>query len=105
MPSRGSGMGTCITHKGYVQITRRGPQRNRLVHRLVMAGMCLEFCYWPLGADGVPNGMEVHHQDFHPAHNCQSNLILLDPALHVHDNGRVRGAVAAVAVRDTGGGW
>jgi hypothetical protein len=84
MPARGTGTGTCITAKGYVQITRRGPGRNKLEHRLVMAGMCREFCYWVLGADGIPPGMETHHQDFGRAHNCRSNLILLDPVLHFH---------------------
>lgn len=84
MPVRGAGTGTCITAKGYVRITRRGPDRNKLVHRMVMAAMCREWCYYPLGLDGVPEGMEVHHQDFGHAHNCRPNLVLLDPFLHLH---------------------
>jgi hypothetical protein len=84
MGRRGTGAGTCLTSKGYLQVTRRGPDRNKLAHRMIMAAMCRESCYWPLGSDGLPPGMEVHHQDFDRTHNCPSNLVLLNPSLHLH---------------------
>ncbi len=82
MPRPGTGPGVCVTAKGYLRITRRGPHRDKLVHRVVMAGLCRQFCYYPLNGGGLPEGMEVHHQDFDKTHNCPSNLLLLDPALH-----------------------
>lgn len=84
MPAKGSGKGYIITRRGYVMISRRGPDHGKLEHRVVMARMCREWCYWPLNGDGLPEGMEVHHHDFKRDHNCPSNLILMDPALHLH---------------------
>ena len=87
MPRRpaGSGAGTYLTEKGYVRIGRRGPLRDKLLHRVIMAQTCREFCFWPIDAEsGIPFGMEVHHADFDKLHNCPQNLMLLDPSLHLH---------------------
>lgn len=84
MPRRGAGSGVCLSQKGYLQVTRRGPDRNKYVHRLVAAAMCREWCYYPVGEDGLPEGMEVHHADFNKLHNCPSNLILVDSAFHLY---------------------
>jgi hypothetical protein len=88
---KGSGTGMVVNEWGYLRYTRRGPLRNRLVHRAVMAEMCREFCYYPLNGNGLPAGMEVHHQDFDRRHNCRANLVLLDPALHFHADSFPRG--------------
>jgi hypothetical protein len=84
MPGRkGYGSGVCLTAKGYLQITRRGPDRNKLVHRAVMSTLCREWCVYPLNPKtGLPDGLEVHHVDFDKRHNCPENLMLLDPVLH-----------------------
>lgn len=88
--ARGSGTGLSTRKDGYVVVTRRGPDRGKLQHRMVMAEMCREWCYWPLGEGGIPEGFDVHHQDMQRGHNCRSNLVLLDHLLHQHmdRNGR-----------------
>lgn len=89
MPSKGSGSGIRIHAKGYPRYSRRGLLRDKLVHRVVMAGACQEFCYYPLNGDGLPPGFDVHHQDFDKMHWCLHNLLLIEHTLHYHaDSGR-----------------
>lgn len=82
MPARGSGSGIRIHMKGYPQYVRRGPLRGKLVHRVVMARLCAEFCYWPLAEDGLPPGFDIHHVDFNKRNWCHCNLLLMDKVLH-----------------------
>ena len=91
MPPKGSGSGICLHSKGYPRYTRLGPHRDKLVHRVVMAAMCREFCYYPLGPDGIPLGFDVHHFDFRKTHWCPSNLLLIDHILHYHADQPRRG--------------
>lgn len=84
MPRKGSGTGIRIHAKGYPRYSRRGPLRDKLVHRVVMAGMCAEFCYYPLGKNGIPGGFDVHHIDFDKRNWCHCNLLLIEHRLHYH---------------------
>jgi len=84
MAVKGSGTGIRIHAKGYPRYSRRGPLRDRLVHRMVMSTMCRESCYYPLGEDGLPPGFDVHHVDFDKRHYCPSNLLLIEHKLHYH---------------------
>ena len=84
--NKGTGLGTRIHEKGYVQIIRRGPWRGWLQHRQVMLWALQESLYWhnhPQVADGkIPDGMTVEHLDHKKAHNCIENLMLLDKRIH-----------------------
>jgi hypothetical protein len=82
VPVKGSGRGWCLHPKGYPVYTRRGPLRKKLVHRVVMAAMCAEYCYYPLAEDGLPAGFDVHHLDFDKLHYCGGNLLLIEASLH-----------------------
>jgi hypothetical protein len=101
MPIPGQGSGVCQHSYGYLQITRRGPYRNWLVHRKVMLDMCLEQCYYvlPIGKNGLPtlpDGMTVEHIDHRRQHNCRQNLMLLDKRIHDAislDHGNMRRAM------------
>jgi hypothetical protein len=73
-----------LHEKGYRRIWRRGPLYSKLEHRVVMAAMCREHCYYPLNGDGIPPGFDVHHLDFRKTHNCPSNLLLIEHTLHYH---------------------
>ena len=84
MAVKGSGAGIRIHAKGYPRYSRRGPSRDRLVHRVVMAAMCRESCYYPLAEDGLPPGFDVHHVDFYKRNWCHSNLLLIEHMLHYH---------------------
>lgn len=84
MAVKGSGTGIRIHCKGYPRYSRRGPLRDQLVHRVVMAAMCQESCYYPLGKDGLPPGFDVHHVDFNKRHWCGCNLLLIEHTLHYH---------------------
>lgn len=64
--------GKTITRKGYVRITA-GPDRGKYEHRAVIEGLLGRPLRWD---------EEVHHQDFHRAHNCPENLILMDKVIH-----------------------
>lgn len=97
MPRKGQGSGIGLHEKGYRRIWRRGPLYGKLEHRVVMAGMCREYCYYPLNGDGMPHGFDVHHQDFHKTHNCPSNLLLIEHVLHYHADQERRGYNAGVA--------
>lgn len=81
---KGRGKGVFITDKGYVRVSRVGPTRGKYVHRIVMAEMCKEFCFYPLLDDGIPSGMTVEHLDHKKVHNCGGNLLLLDITIHNH---------------------
>jgi len=83
MPARGTGRGTRIHAKGYVQIIRRGPWRGWLEHRKVMLEMCRQMCYYPIDGD-LPPGFTVDHLDHNRSHNCPENLMLLDKRIHDH---------------------
>lgn len=62
-----------------------GQDRKKYQHRVVMADMCREFCFYPLDPrSGIPSGMTVEHQDHRRTHNCRANLILLD--IHIHNH-------------------
>lgn len=84
MPKKGSGAGFGRHDKGYLRCWRRGPDYGRLAHRMVMARVCAEFCYYPLAADGLPSGFDLHHIDFDKTHNCPSNLLLLEHTFHYY---------------------
>lgn len=77
------GLGHTVTRKGYARITS-GPHRHKLEHRVRMAEMCREWCYYPLAADGIPEGFDVHHFDWDKRHNCRSNLLLIEHRLHYY---------------------
>lgn len=66
--------------------TRRGPLRNKLMHRLAMADLCREWCYYLLKEDGLPAGFDVHHVDFNRLNYCSCNLLLLQTKLHMATN-------------------
>jgi hypothetical protein len=54
-----------------------------------MARLCAEFCYYPLGDDGLPPGFDVHHVNFDKLNYCHCNLLLIETALHsAMDQGR-----------------
>jgi hypothetical protein len=74
---------------GYVRVWTR---KNRGVyqHRLVMARSCKEWCYYPLGKDGLPKGFHVHHVDNKRDHNCIENLILLQDCIHLKSKTRLK---------------
>ena len=82
MPVRGSGKGTTVHAKGYIQIKRRGPWRGWLEHRKVMLKMCEEMCYYPREEGKLPEGFTVDHLDHTRDHNCPENLMLLDKRIH-----------------------
>ena len=84
MPRRGTGSGVYRDHNGYLRVGRRGPNRKKYVHRLVVADLCQIHCFYPLNGDGLPPNMDVHHSDFDKTHNCPSNLILMESAFHDH---------------------
>jgi hypothetical protein len=86
MPAKGTGRGWCLHAKGYPMVTTRGPNRNKLVHRVVMAAICREWCYYPLGPDGLPPGFDVHHLDFNKLNFCYCNLLLIQTELHAATN-------------------
>lgn len=75
------GKGYTITEKGYCRITS-GPDRNKYQHRVVTAKLAKEWCYWPLGKGGLPDGFVVHHMDFDKQHNCHGNLLLIQREIH-----------------------
>jgi hypothetical protein len=83
---RGSGTGVCLHEKGYLQITRRGPWRNWLVHRKVMLEALQQSLYWKhhpsVLRNKIPNEMTVEHLDHRRRHNCIENLMLLDKRIH-----------------------
>jgi hypothetical protein len=97
VPPKGSGTGIGLHEKGYPRYWRRGPLYSKLVHRVVMAAMCREFCYYPLGPDGIPPGFDVHHMDFNKLHWCHCNLLLIDHVLHYHADQPRRGYNLGVA--------
>lgn len=70
-----------LTSKGYLRHTA-GPIRGRYVHRETLAVLCRVWCYYPLAADGLPAGFTVEHLDHRRAHNCHTNLILLQKEIH-----------------------
>lgn len=74
--------GRHLNGKGYVRISG-GPNRNKYEHRLVMAEMVREWCYYPVeeGKD-LPEGFHVEHVDHNRTHNCGGNLLLLDVRIH-----------------------
>jgi hypothetical protein len=75
--------GAHYTAKGYLRF-HVPPFRNRYVHRVQMAVLCREFCYYELMPDGLPFGLTVEHLDHNRSHNCVDNLILLDTRIHSH---------------------
>lgn len=76
------GTGMHVSDKGYLRYSS-GPLRNRYVHRVALAELCAEWCYYPLDPrTGLPFGMTVEHVDHHKQHNCISNLLLLDIRIH-----------------------
>ena len=83
MARKGSGPGSRIHAKGYVQITRRGPWYGWLEHRKVMLEACRRGCYYDVSA-GLPEGFTVEHLDHNRRHNCLGNLLLLDKRIHDH---------------------
>ena len=91
MPRKGSGPGFGLHEKGYLRCWRRGPDYGRLAHRMVMAELCRIWCYYPLAADGIPHGFDVHHTDMNKTHNCPSNLLLIEHTFHYHADQERRG--------------
>lgn len=76
------GPGVYINEKGYLRHSA-GPLRGRYYHRVVMASLCAEFCYYPVQADGfIPDGFTVEHVDHIKTHNCPENLLLLEESIH-----------------------
>lgn len=106
MPTKGSGTGIGLHEKGYPRIWRRGPLYGKLVHRVVMAAMCREFCHYPLGPDGIPVGFDTHHMNFDKRCFCRHNLLLIDHTLHYHADQDRRGYNRGVAwASHNGGGY
>lgn len=84
---RGGLAKTYLTAKGYRRFYS-GPDRGKYEHRVVMRELCKAWCYYPVDEKtGLPAGLDVHHVDFDKEHNCASNLILLDTAIHVAISG------------------
>jgi hypothetical protein len=83
MPPRASGRHGPKTRneKGYVRLYVK-PHRGKYEHRVVMAEMCVEFCFYELQSDGLPAGFTVEHQDHVRTHNCRENLVLLQEIIH-----------------------
>lgn len=80
----GSGRGTCVHAAGYIQVTRRGPFRGWLEHRMVMyLAMKNGLSYYPVNGN-LPEGFTVEHLDHNRQHNCMCNLMLLDKRIHDH---------------------
>jgi hypothetical protein len=85
LPAKGSGIHGSKTRneKGYVRLYIK-EHRGKYEHRVVVAKMCAEQCFYPLEADGLPAGFTVEHQDHNRTHNCPENLILLQEIIHNH---------------------
>lgn len=78
MAAAGTGTGLTRHSRGYLQVTRRGPLRNKLAHRL--------YAERQLGRPLAPH--EIVH------HNCRNrmcwpptdfHLVIMDMALHVDE--------------------
>jgi hypothetical protein len=99
------GPGYCLSSKGYVQITV-GPNRNKLAHRVVMAGLASVGCYYPINpSTGLPDGFDVEHQDHLRTHNCHQNLILIDHTLHCYLSAASRECRRSLDDWDADGDW
>lgn len=76
--------GWSLDKAGYVIYTSRGKRHNiprgTRLNRLVMSRLV---------GGGLPEDLDVHHQDFDKQHNCPGNLVLLpsvfNPRLEVRD--------------------
>lgn len=98
LKARGSGRNglRTLNEKGYVRISH-GPDRGKYEHRVIMAALCAEFCYythsplWDYRA-GLPLGFHVEHIDHVRTHNCPSNILLLQDVIH-NAISRAHGAV------------
>ncbi len=65
--------------KGHARLSA-GPDRGQYEHRVIVRELLREWnCY---GWKEIPPGFQVHHLDFKEAHNCTSNLLLLDHRIH-----------------------
>lgn len=75
---------THTTEKGYKRF-HKGPNRGKYEHRVVMAELCGEWCWYPLNlSTGLPEGFTVDHLDHDRQHNCHQNLVLLQKEIHDH---------------------
>lgn len=76
--------GVTLNGKGYRRIMA-GPHRGKYEHRKVMEDLLtVPLCagYVFPGAGKIPPNMTVEHIDHQRAHNCHSNLMLLDSRIH-----------------------
>lgn len=76
--------GVTFNEKGYRRISH-GAYRNRYEHRRVIEEMlehplCASYVFPEPGQ--IPSGLTVEHIDHRRAHNCRSNLMLLDSRIH-----------------------
>jgi hypothetical protein len=78
----GMGRGVRLHPDGYLQVTRRGPYRFWMEHRMVMMEACKEWCYYDVSDGKLPERLTVEHLDHNRQHNCRGNLMLLDKVIH-----------------------
>ena len=75
--------GVRVGSKGHMRYSA-GPHRGKYVHRVLVADLCREWCYWGEGGvcGGIPPGWDVHHLDGDPQHNSLGNLCLVPHEFH-----------------------
>ena len=71
------------TNKTYIRI-KAGPWRDHYLHRII-AAILWDIKYGDRKNDKparLPDSIEIHHIDGNPLHNCPSNFLLCDAAIH-----------------------
>ncbi len=78
MPVKGAGY--VITAAGHIRYTSPASLRHKYAHRVVFEGLLHNT---PEAVRHlIPDEYEIHHMDFNKTHNCGSNLLATEKAIH-----------------------